>query len=456
MKIFVTINLLLLSHFLPGQEQTFDLVTYSAPVGWEEQQNDTSVNYTYIDKNDNSWCQIGIFKSTVSKGTIETDFKNEWETLVVNQYNATRPPQLSKENAEGWDIISGATNFTFNNDETAVVLTTFSGFGVCISIVAVTPYQKYFKNIEDLMSTIKIKTPNSNIIGDNNLNINASANSNSGSYAFTTTNFDDGWKSEVKEDWVEVSKGEIKVLLHYPNENIKAANTDLDVMCTAAWNVLVAPRYSNIKNYQLTPGVIEYERPYFAQANLTDNSSGNEVFVALFKKGTGWMEFNTPDKDTFIRTFGLDISTINYATESNVWEPLKKMATYNKFAVSHSDFTGKWTDKFSSNTYYANVYTGASAGMSSYTSTQTFQFSGNTYQWHLVAANSFGGRSEFGQAKGSGSFEVLNNWQIYFSDLEGKSKTFDAYFSAIKGGRILWLNNTESGTGIFTGFLKQE
>jgi hypothetical protein len=27
-----------------------------------------------------------------------------------------------------------------------------------------------------------------------------------------------------------------KVLLHYPTDSIKAANTDVDVMCSAAWN----------------------------------------------------------------------------------------------------------------------------------------------------------------------------------------------------------------------------
>ena len=35
-------------------------------------------------------------------------------------------------------------------------------------------------------------------------------------FAFTTTNFDDGWTSTAKEDWVEVTKANIKVLIHYP------------------------------------------------------------------------------------------------------------------------------------------------------------------------------------------------------------------------------------------------
>jgi len=39
--------------------------------------------------------------------------------------------------------------------------------------------------------------------------------------------------------------------------------------------------------------------------------------------------------------------------------------------------------------------------------------------------------------------------------MEGKPKTFDAYFSCIKGGRILWMNDAKyPGTG-FTGFSKE-
>jgi hypothetical protein len=46
-----------------------------------------------------------------------------------------------------------------------------------------------------------------------------------------------------------------------------------------------------------------------------------------------------------------------------------------------------------------------------------------------------------------------NNWQINFSDLEGKPKTYNAYFSCIKGGaRILWLQDT--GYGGYSGYGK--
>ena len=89
-------------------------------------------------------------------------------------------------------------------------------------------------------------------------------------------------------------------------------------------------------------------------------------------------------------------------------------------------------------------------------SSQTFQFgTGNTYQWDFLAVNGLAGNGKLSTAKSSGVFKMLNNWQVYFSKIESGSKTYDAYFTCIKGGRILWMNDAKSpGSGIYTGFGK--
>ena len=251
---------------------------------------------------------------------------------------------------------------------------------------------------------------------------------------------------------MEVTKGEIKVLLHYPKEGT-IFPADPDPLTRAAWNVLVAPRYSNLKNFRTTY-ISSFERPYMGYGTANDITTGKERYVVLFRQGsTGWIEIIAPDKNSFIQNFNLDPDGINWNSETDLINPLAKMQNYNKFAIAVSDFEGKWSDRFSSNTYYTNIYTGNSAGISTYTSSQSFEFNGSNYVWKLVAVNSYGGRSEFGQGTGNGTFKVLNNWQIYFSEMEGKPKTFDAYFSAVKDGRILWKNDTQyPGTGILTGF----
>lgn len=39
----------------------------------------------------------------------------------------------------------------------------------------------------------------------------------------------------------------------------------------------------------------------------------------------------------------------------------------------------------------------------------------------------------------------ITNWQVTFSDIEGKPRTYNASFSCVKGSRILWLGETGYG-----------
>jgi len=143
-----------------AQKETFDIVTYTPPKGWQKEVNGSAIVYTFIDKKDKSWCRVAIYKSTASKGNIENDFDSEWDILVAKQYQTTEPPSgTDTSEAEGWKIKSGAGKFIFNAKESLVLLTNFSGFGVCISIVAITPGQRYLKDIEGLIGSLELKKP---------------------------------------------------------------------------------------------------------------------------------------------------------------------------------------------------------------------------------------------------------------------------------------------------------
>jgi len=118
------------------------------------------------------------------------------------------------------------------------------------------------------------------------------------------------------------------------------------------------------------------------------------------------------------------------------------MANYNKFAVAASDLTGKWTSNFSGVTQYVNANTGLDAGMDTHASNENFQFGpGNTYKWDLAVANGPVGNIKFQSVKSNGTFNMSGNWQLNFSDIEGKPRNYGVYFSCIKGLRILWIDD---------------
>ncbi|MEQ1584457.1 MAG: PT domain-containing protein [Cyclobacteriaceae bacterium] len=274
-----------------------------------------------------------------------------------------------------------------------------------------------------------------------------------GKFAFSTTTFDDGWVSTVQEDWVEVKKGSMKVLLRYPKEGT-IFPADPGPMTNAAWDILVAPRYSNLKNYKTTY-ITTYERPYLGMGYATENVTGKNVFIVFFHRGqTGWLEFIAPDKNTFIQHYKFDPETIQWDSNEDLMIPLTNMIGYNRFAVAASDLKGKWTSDFSGIQQLYNVYTGQYAGMNINQSKEEFIFNpDNSYNWKLLVVNGVVGNMKANEVKSSGQFNVPTNWQVYFSKIETGPRTFHAFWSCIKGARLLnLLDANVPGSGIYTKY----
>ena len=263
-------------------------------------------------------------------------------------------------------------------------------------------------------------------------------------FAFTTTNFDDGWVATVQEDWVQVKKGNIMILIHYPNKRADEYNSVLLDGLKNAWNVLVAPKYSSASNMEFKP-ISSWESIEFAEADVVERATGKTLHVVLFKKnstsGRGkYLEFIAPDKKSFEQEFG------PYHQSSSGWEKIESMGGYNKFAIAASDLRGKWTNQFSGTTQYVSAVTGLDAGMTSHASVQNFDFGpGNIYKWDLSVASGVVGNLKFQNVNSSGRFSMSGNWQVNFSDIEGKPRTYDTYFSCVKGLRILWVNDVAYG-----------
>lgn len=461
-KIFLLGFLLFSATTTFAQKESFDVATYTIPTGWTKNNvNKGVVSYSITNNQKGTYCQIGVYASTTSKGSLQADFESEWQDLVAKTYKPTQKPELVPATSEnGWGAQGGAAPFEFSGAQSIAMLVTMSGHGRCLSIVILTNTEDYQGEIENFLDSVelqKIETASQPVAdaGKSESKTQTASPITNGAFHFSTINFDDGWTSTVHEDWVQVVKGNIKVLLHYATDRIDVSSMDYETISNNAWNTLVAPRYRSLLNYFNFRGSADYERPHFICGDVTDNTSDKKVYVVLFKRGnSGWIEIIAPDKNSFIQTFGIDINKIDYYVDSKIWEPLQMLANYNKFAVAASDLKGKWTTSFSGMTQYVNIYTGANAGASSHSSNQVFVFMGDTYTWELKVASGMVGNLKFDGVKSTGKFSMVSNWQVKFSDIEGKPKTYDVYFSCVKGGRMLWLSDT-SYPG-YTGFGKAE
>lgn len=220
-----------------AQKETFDLTTYTPPGGWKKEVKANNYTcYTITNKQKKDYCRVFIMHSTGSKGGINEDFESEWNGLIVKQYGVIDTPRVTEPITEGgWQIKGGMAPFTFNKEISTALLTTMSGYNKAVSIVAVTNNTVYIPAIQQFLESVEMKKPSTN----NQTTINSTVPpAGNGKFAFTTTNFDNGWTSTEQEDWVQVTKGNIKVLIHYPNRKADAYNSVLMDGLKNAWNIL--------------------------------------------------------------------------------------------------------------------------------------------------------------------------------------------------------------------------
>lgn len=421
-------------------KETVDLVTFDAPTGWtKEVKANTFTSYTSTNKKKGTYCQIFVLLSTASKGSLQQDFDHEWKNLVAQQYGVTEAPKTTvPRSVDGWQVKDGTAPFKFNGVPATASLSTMTGNGKTLSIVAVTNSEDYAPAIRKVVDSVELKKL---AVADAPSLLAAASLAGATKVALGRTNFDDGWTSTAQEDWVLVTKGATQVLIHYPNKKADTYNSVLLDGLKNAWSVLVAPRYGAMRNLEFKP-LTNWEPIEFAEADAVEKATGKAVHVVLFKKnyqsGSGkYVELVTPDKSSFEKEFGA------YHEGSSGWEKLEQMANYNKFIVSAADLQGTWTSDFSGAIQYVNAYTGLDAGTDTHASVETFQLGpGSAYKWDLGVASGAVGNIKFQSVKSSGKFSVSGDgWKVTFSDIEGKPRTFDASFSHVKGLRVLWLDN---------------
>ncbi|HUM97447.1 MAG TPA: hypothetical protein PK275_06305 [Chitinophagaceae bacterium] len=385
-----------------AQKETFNLTTYTVPKAWKKEKIENAIQFSKEDAATGAYCLIMLYKAVPGKANPKENFDLAWEALVkVSAAPEMQPPVTEN----GWEMQSGHSTFEADGNKGVVLLVTASAGEKMVNLMILTNTDVYEKEMTAFIESISLKKVSGNTAllqpSESDTKTETTHQQSSSAivdgYAFNITNFDDGWNAVVKEDWVEVTKGDIKVLLHYPKEGT-IFPADPEPLTNAAWNILVAPRYSNLNEYRTTY-ISSYNRPYLGFGSATNNEDGKGVFIVLFRQGeSGWIEFICPNKNAFIQNFEFDPYTIKWDSETDLMNPLSAMKFRNKFAIATADFNGKWTSDFTGVQQLYQVYTGNYAGMNIHQSNQMFQFgAGNTYKWKLMVVSGMVGNTKYQQ-----------------------------------------------------------
>ncbi|HRE66857.1 MAG TPA: hypothetical protein PLM56_13005 [Cyclobacteriaceae bacterium] len=445
---------LLVGQYAMAQPASFDIATYTVPKGWTPEMKDFAASYIKTNNVTKSWCRVTIYKSIQSSGTSLTDFNNEWNVLIVkNAWGSATPPQPETETEEGWTSHSAAGTFTFEEKEAYSLLSTISGYGVELSIVVLMNSNEYWKEVEQLLLSLKLKKPEQTVqqtlptqpvtqsTSQNGFTV-TNTPGNTGILT-ATTNFDDGWVAQPFADYVRVTKNQFTVLLHYGIE-ITDEMRSTNQLEAVLFDRLILPRYSvsNIRKFDNNGPC--YFCIYFFEADGVEKATGKKYHLGLriiTNNGISkCIEIISPSQAAFQQEFPNQ-------------EKVEALLNYNKFAITLTDLAGDWT---SSSGAYVNMYstaTGNYAGMNASSSSDEFTFNTDgTYKSKHQGAYGMVGSMNFYTQNYNGALTVSPCEIIMTKRFDGKTSAFWAQYEAVRGGRILHLTDKQySGSSFHLG-----
>jgi len=432
MKAFSQTGLLLLLglaliHSVTAQvTESFDLASYRPGKGWKKETTRDFVSFTKTNTTTGGYCVIAVYKSIPSSGSVDQDFANEWKTLVANRFTEKSITQSNSGiRPDGWKSKAGAAAINDGKGDAIALLSVFTAGGRSVSILTLMNQEEYLPESEQFLGSLTLKQTSTTTNRPATTAPAGPTRSAASGISISTSNFNDGWTSTIHKDWVLVSKGSVKVYLYYffpLGEDMRPPNGHIR---NNLWNRIVKQRFNILSENEARKTLINE----WKEGEAIEKETGERVYLAMSWNG-GFYLAVTPDKQSSYQLFPTP-------------DDLNNMTRYNKFAVVPKDLTGTWQSGGSQTTQWYNEVTGFYTGATLASSSAVFTFAanGNYSSVHNGASGAVVGGMNTFQQKYNGKFSV-SNWQVTVTNrYQGKTDPFDAHFQAVRGGRLLYLNN---------------
>lgn len=263
-------------------------------------------------------------------------------------------------------------------------------------------------------------------------------------FAFTTTNFDDGWTSTVYNDYVLSTKGDIKVYLSYIEKfNASDYSGTGKELRHHYWDNYVGKYFITGEKKFDTRGALSDYSQDFIEGWATDKETGSKRYIAMIVQViayTGTLSVivvSAPDEQQFRRQFP--------KADTKFENDLLPMYSYNKFALGKNDLIGKWVSGApGAMVNWYSTATGNNVGSTAAVTSDEFDFGsdGKYSSKHNGATGWVGAMNTF-QQKYNGTYTVTD-WTLTATNrFDGKTEVLNAWFEVVRGGRVLHLQNQQ-------------
>lgn len=146
-----------------AQKQTYDLVSYTLPKGWQKQQVDGGVQLFITDNKTGGYAIAIVTKAIATTGSAQGDFGSQWKSLLVNTVNSMTNPVMTKPVFDnGWEILSGKGNYVDGNIKGLATLITSTGYNKTVATVLMTNTNQYQKELQSFINSLALVKPSSN------------------------------------------------------------------------------------------------------------------------------------------------------------------------------------------------------------------------------------------------------------------------------------------------------
>ncbi len=405
----------------------FDIFNCQAPAGYTLKDKKEKLFFEKIEGS--AYCQLYLWKAVNGESDPEKDFAKDWNNFAVIPYQLNTPETKEVNSADGWTVINGAARGTYKNIQFVISISTYSKGAVTYAIVTVLNDRKYLTDADQFIATVD---PDLKKFKAGNTTVKQAASQSRQLMNLTkpSTNFDDGWIASALTSFVQLSKSNTEIRLHYVDASLDDAKSNMIDAPEYYWKQYVEP-YFTVRQPEKWSGV-QFPVIYFMQGNAINKQTGASCFVALkivYNGGARPIVVISPDQSSYQRQFAHP-------------NDLDRMLSYNKFAITTKDIIGTWNGGGGGGLEYYNAYTGNYMSSHTLSTTDEFIFNSNgTYSSMYRSANINGGNAQFGGQDFKGKFSCTD-WQLSATNrFRGVTTNFNAQLIAVKGGFLLHLQD---------------
>lgn len=149
--------LLLIANTAFAQKQTYDVVNFSIPNGWNKTELPNGIQLSTKDDGYGNYAAAVIIRSVETTASATENFNNSWQALVKGTVRVSGKPAMQQpEKEKGWDIVSGQAAYTDGSNKGFVTLITATGNGKLANVVVMTNTNKYQKEILAFVNSLEI------------------------------------------------------------------------------------------------------------------------------------------------------------------------------------------------------------------------------------------------------------------------------------------------------------